>query len=68
MLLQGLSDTYREEGQIPPGTGGTIHLARALFLKTDADAATIGAEHPELRTEALALQGHIATLTQPQGG
>ena len=63
LLLQGLSDTYEQEGQIPPGTGGTVHLARALFLKTDADAASIGAEHPEMRAGALALQGEIATLT-----
>jgi len=63
LLLQGLSDTYREEGQIPPGTSGTIHRARSLLLKADADAATVGAKDPRLRAEALALQGLIASLT-----
>lgn len=62
-LLQGLARTYEEEGQIAPGTGGTIHLARALLLDAQAKAGQIGVERPELRTQALALQGQIATLT-----
>ena len=63
LLLQGLADTFQEEGQIAPGTGGTIHLARALLIDAEAQAAKIGVERPELRTQALTLQGQIATLT-----
>jgi len=63
LLLQGLADTQQTEGQIPPGTGGTVHLARSLLQEAETGATRIGAEHPELRGQAVALQGNIAALT-----
>jgi hypothetical protein len=68
LLLRGLTETYRTEGRIPQGIGGTIPLARNNFEAAQAGLTKIAAADPDLRLQALTVQGRLSGIIMSLSG
>ena len=63
LLLRRAADRAEMEGRIPAGVGGTIPVAKERLGEAGREVGELAASRPDLRADAIELQGHLASLT-----
>lgn len=61
-LLVKLADRCESRGEIPPGLGGTLPVARARLEQAYEGAGALAVSYPRLREQALTVQHQVRQL------